>query len=478
MNTNFKVIAQINSPLYLAGFRILISHWLILWIYFILVGVSQLNAQDSTQVDSLERSLNAATEDTSKVKILNTLSSTMWMYGNKEKGSEYANRALAICKEFSEKSHLIAVCYSNIGATNYLSGNYPEALKNWQNALQVYQSFDDLNGIASTSGNLGITYLSIGEYEHALEYLRTSLDAYKEDGDSAGMARQYNNLGNTYDNVDDYEAALEHHKMSYNLGKARNDKDGMAGSLVNIGNFYDRDGLYAEALENYYQALDLFKEIGNKSHLPICYINIGDTQVKQGNYSEAEKHIKMGKELAEELGFKESIKLAYEAFVHLYDSSGNFRNAYINHVLYTDMKDTLFNEDKSKEIGRLEAKHEFEMAEQERIRKEEEQSEIETVQKSRRDNLQYSGILIFMVLIFAGVFFIGRINIPIRLAEGMIFFSFLLFFEFTLVLLDPYIEQYSSGAPAIKLGFNAILAGLIFPLHSLFEEKLKKRIVP
>ena len=47
---------------------------------------------------------------------------------------------------------------------------------------------------------------------------------------------------------------------------------------------------------------------------------------------------------------------------------------------------------------------------------------------------------------------------------------------FTLVLLDPYIEQYSSGAPAIKLGFNAVLAALIFPLHSLFENKLKKRL--
>jgi len=100
----------------------------------------------------------------------------------------------------------------------------------------------------------------------------------------------------------------------------------------------------------------------------------------------------------------------------------------------------------------------------------------EEVAKSRRDNLQYSGILIFMVLLFAGVFFIGRFSIPIRLAEGMIFFSFLLFFEFTLVLLDPYIEQYSSGAPAIKLGFNALLAGLIFPLHSFFETKLKRRI--
>ncbi|MFH1322031.1 MAG: hypothetical protein ABII90_15435 [Bacteroidota bacterium] len=71
---------------------------------------------------------------------------------------------------------------------------------------------------------------------------------------------------------------------------------------------------------------------------------------------------------------------------------------------------------------------------------------------------------------------LGRMAIPIRLAEGMIFFAFLLFFEFTLVLLDPYIECFSAGAPAVKLAFNAILAAMIFPLHAFFEGKLKKRI--
>ena len=77
----------------------------------------------------------------------------------------------------------------------------------------------------------------------------------------------------------------------------------------------------------------------------------------------------------------------------------------------------------------MEAKYEFETAEIERKRIEEEVSKKVAADKSRRDNLQYSGILIFLVLVFAGVFMLGRFSIPIRLAEGMIFFSFLLFFS-------------------------------------------------
>jgi len=71
----------------------------------------------------------------------------------------------------------------------------------------------------------------------------------------------------------------------------------------------------------------------------------------------------------------------------------------------------------------------------------------------------------------------GKLAVPEKLVEGLIFFSFLLLFEFLLVLLDLYIERYSSGAPAYKLLFNAVLAGTIFPAHAFFETKLKGRIV-
>ncbi|MEK0371189.1 MAG: hypothetical protein QQN55_08565, partial [Nitrosopumilus sp.] len=67
--------------------------------------------------------------------------------------------------------------------------------------------------------------------------------------------------------------------------------------------------------------------------------------------------------------------------------------------------------------------------------------------------------------------------LPIRLAEGAVFFTFLLFFEFTLVLLDPYIDKWTGGEPAYKLAINAGLAGIIFPLHQFFETMLKQRIL-
>ncbi|MBL4624779.1 MAG: hypothetical protein JKY42_06530 [Flavobacteriales bacterium] len=62
-------------------------------------------------------------------------------------------------------------------------------------------------------------------------------------------------------------------------------------------------------------------------------------------------------------------------------------------------------------------------------------------------------------------------------AEGLIFFTFLLFFEFCLVLLDPFIDEWSSGERLYKLLFNGVLAAAIFPLHAFFEATLKKTLI-
>ena len=145
-------------------------------------------------------------------------------------------------------------------------------------------------------------------------------------------------------------------------------------------------------------------------------------------------------------------------------------------MLYTSLKDSTFNEEKSKDLGKLEARHEMQKAEAERKRLKIEQSGLESARIDRRNLLQYSGILIFIVAFFITLLFSGRLNIPVRLAEGGIFFTFLLVFEFLLVLTDPYLEQYTGGEPAYKLIINAGLAGLIFPLHSIAETRLKRRL--
>ena len=111
------------------------------------------------------------------------------------------------------------------------------------------------------------------------------------------------------------------------------------------------------------------------------------------------------------------------------------------------------------------------------LKEEKEKARIAAEQTNRRDNLQYSIMLVGILAVFGFILSLGRISVSPKFAEGLIFFAFLLFFEFLLVLTDPYVDNITNGEPMYKLLVNAVLAGLIFPAHAFFERMLKEKLV-
>jgi len=305
---------------------------------------------------------------------------------------------------------------------------------------------------------------------------KQALALAKKTDNERGQANSNSNLGVYHDLKGDYPVSLSFHFKALEIREIQKDQKGISVSLGNIGIVYRNQGDYPKALEYYFKALKMRKELGAKNLIASALGNIGSLYTKTGRFAEAENYLLRSLAIADTIGSLDDIRVGHQNLSHLYDTTACYQLAYEHYKAYSAAKDTLFNEEKSKDLGKLEAKHEMEMAESKRKQLEKEELKLEDERVNRRNLLQYSGALIFIVALFITILFSGRLNIPVRLAEGGVFFTFLLFFEFTLVLLDPYIEEYSSGAPAIKLGFNALLAGLIFPLHSFAETKLKKRM--
>ena len=160
-----------------------------------------------------------------------------------------------------------------------------------------------------------------------------------------------------------------------------------------------------------------------------------------------------------------------------YKRKGDHKNALEMFELHVQMKDSIVNERNQKEAIRQQTKYEFEKAQlvEEQNKKEEERIMREKLR--RRNNLQYTLIFLGILLFFGLVLSLGFVKVSPTVAEGLIFFAFLILFEFLLVLGDPFVESITGGEPIHKLLANAILAGLIFPAHAFFERTLKKRIL-
>jgi len=180
---------------------------------------------------------------------------------------------------------------------------------------------------------------------------------------------------------------------------------------------------------------------------------------------------------AQEIGSPQFISNNSGLLSNIAKQQGNYEEALEMFELYILMRDSIKNEKTQKAAIRQQTKYEFEKAQLVKEQEEREAARLEAEANSRRDNLQYSVILIAILVLFGGVLSLGFINVSERTAEGIIFFSFLILFEFLLVLADPYIDNWSGGAPGVKLLFNAGIAALIFPAHAFFESRLKGRLV-
>ncbi|MBN4062109.1 tetratricopeptide repeat protein [Bacteroidales bacterium AH-315-I05] len=498
-----------------------LAHWLINTSTF---AQSQSNERNRT-IDSLQNLIQSAKEDTAQVKAFNELS-RQYFFSDPEKAFGYAKKARAVAEKLSDKNG-IALAYKNMGVVNYLQGQYSDAMQNYSLSLMTYRTAGNERGMANNHNNMGIIFRLQGNYPEAINHYLKSLSIEEKFQNKRGMAASYNNVGAVYYHTKNFKKALEYYNKSLVLMEKLNDRQGIAAAYNNIGIIHENKANYKLALNFYFKALKIREQENNTQEIAISCNNIGGIYAEeakeldnpqkvaskaklafdflgkamqisekigdkysmtyslsvmgslhktQGNVAEAINYFQKSLSIAKQTGAFERQLNACGELVLCYVENENYQKAHGFNKIHTALKDSLFNEEKSKEIGKLEARYEFEKSEAERKRIEEEQQRQLVVAVKRRNLLQYSGIFIGIVILLALVFVVGRVNLSVRLSEGLVFFTFLLFFEFLLVLTEPYVEEWTGGTPLYKLIINSALALLIFPAHQFFEGKLKMRV--
>ena len=106
--------------------------------------------------------------------------------------------------------------------------------------------------------------------------------------------------------------------------------------------------------------------------------------------------------------------------------------------------------------------------------KEKEEARKREAEIAYRNNIQYSGMGVFVLILFISIFIIPKMRIPFALIDALVFITFLLFYEMILVITDPIVDIWTSGVPVYKLGVNFGIALLFLPFYNI-EDKLREK---
>ncbi|MDC1068683.1 tetratricopeptide repeat protein, partial [Candidatus Kapabacteria bacterium] len=301
-------------------------------------------------------------------------------------------------------------------------------------------------------------------------------------------------LGVVHERQSNYPKALEYSEKSLKLYEELGNKTGMARNLGNIGIIYMRQFDYPKALEYYPKALEINEELGNKlgvainlENIAALYLNLSQDSVNI-NPSELNEFVSINKDINLDNGIqytKESISIfeeigelnkrsnALKNLAKAYKQKGEFEKALDAHEEYVILKDSVFNQENTSKINALTTERDRIEAE----RAEEKAAIAKEEADSRRNRLQY--LAIGAVVVFLGVILLlsGCMNMKEWMARALVFLSFIFLFEFILVIIDPWTDEYSEGIPLIKFGINMALALVIFPMHQYFEKRVSLKVV-
>ena len=482
---------------------------------------------------NLATNLNEDLRNKYSLILVNALNNIGYMYndrGDTAKGMLYFRKSLAMCQDIGDQEGE-AQAYNNIGFFYEHYGNTAKVLPYYFKSMEIYEQIGNRVNVAGVLNNIGYIYQKLGNISEGLKYHYKALKIREELEDAKGIAQSLNTIGNLHSEQGNHQNALECHLKALKISEEIGDENGVMGSLGSLATIYKTQGDpdctssaeiclekgIKKALGCYERSLEISQRIGNKRGEANCLNNLGTFYGHQKNYKMAMKYLEksikikealrdmrglavslknMGRvylmldevekakaygerslKIAEEIGYPENIKRSTDLLAQVHKKLGNYKLALEMYERHIEMRDSLNNDETQKAAIRQQTKYEFEKDLLVKEQDEKETARLAREDRSRRDNLQYSVILIAILILFGGVLSLGYINVSDRMAEGVIFFSFLILFEFLLVLADPTIEKWSGGAPGIKLLFNAGIAALIFPAHAFFERWLKGRLV-
>ncbi len=402
-------------------------------VLFLIISPNIIFGQNSLNIDSVKTAFETKTNDTTKVNELNDF---VWKIklSHFEDAVEFGEKGYNLAKEL-DYTKGIAYATKNLGAVYYYRADYGKAIKYYNESLEAFKKAEDRKGIAIALRNIGNVHSQISNYKKALDYYLKSLTIREEIGDKKGVAAVNDAIGSVYASYkpDEFKTPLEYHKKALKINKELANKYGISTSYLYLGSIYYRkflsdtiqatadtainylnksreicekinnirgltsiddilgqiyltQGKYEKALYYFNNSLEIRKQIGNKYGIVSSKINLASYYLEKENLKKSKILLEESLNLAKKIDSKEQIKSIYGNLSGVYYALNDFKKSYETSRKYILLKDSLQNEEKTKEMTQLAMQHEFDKKEKLREIEDKKREELQA-EKDKRDKL-------------------------------------------------------------------------------------------
>ena len=410
--------------------------------------------------ERLLKSLQIEKIDSNRVNILLFLSRA-YHFENPEKAYLYGQEGLRLSQKINYIKGQIS-CGISISSLLLEMNQQGKAIELLLKTNELSETFGDPVLQARVFMSLGLAYGKL-DYSMGLEYLLKCRDLIHQYHIPENTIPINLMVGFMYKDLGKLDSALVYLHKNYQ-SSLRYSIRSVAATALAMGQVYDKMCNIPLA-KSYFQSVLSFN---NNHHLPISgeiYLEMGKNYWKSNQRDSA---IYFAQKALTETQKHKSYSLIHQTAQLLFQAyeKSDARLALKYHILASAAKDSLYNIDKFKEIG----KYTFlEIFRQEHLKETQSQQALE-----RSQHVQYVGITIFIltIVMVSVVLYKRQVNPSILEWIGVV--SLLLLFEFLNIILEPSITKLSNRSPIITLLCLVTLASIVSPIHHFAETRVKK----
>lgn len=324
-----------------------------------------LNAQVLS--DSLLLVINKTVNDTLLASLHQQAGQALKKEGKLEQSIAQYKKSLALYRKQGNHKQ-VAKRFNNLGGVYSLAGVFELALESYLNSLKLYEELADPVGQVKSHINLGNFFARQQKYNKAEGHYEQAL-ALLDPEDLKHKALLHMNLGGINTEPKNQEAdinkALVNYQKATELFTRLNDTYNLAGIANNIGVVKEQQGRLQEAYASYAEALELRKQLQDLPGISQSYHNLGNIKRKQGALEQADQLYATSLKVAVKTAASKLILNALQNLSVVYAEMGRHQKAFVHRLQYDSIKESLYNEEKSRQLAELETKYETAKKDQE-----------------------------------------------------------------------------------------------------------------
>ncbi|HEV3421128.1 MAG TPA: tetratricopeptide repeat protein [Candidatus Acidoferrum sp.] len=261
--------------------------------------------------------------DPKRIAGLRSLGRVQIESGNSQAGLEYLTRAQALSIELQDDAERAQILQA-MGVAYSTMQRPDDALKNFQESLEIKTKLGLKKGIADSLQMIGSIYDATGKPDLALKNYNQVLAIRREIGDKQGTANVLSDLGDFYVEHGKYDDALRLFKESLQ-SQIEIHNDQMQGQVLNnIGNTYFSKGDYENARTYFERALQVREKLKVPSDIADTLNNLAETSMRTGQFEQAQDQYLKVLDLRRSSGDARGAALASSGLGTLFGFQGRF----------------------------------------------------------------------------------------------------------------------------------------------------------